>query len=228
MPINVREMFAKATKGARRRAWEARQTIHRLGTKVSVKGQGNQLDVRGARLRHVEISIDGNDNVIRFHPTCNLTRTSLQLVGHGLRVNLGENVKISRSAEFRVAGAGAFIELGRDCTVEHALFIARGTTGIRVGPDCMLAYDVEIRTTDSHSIIDDATGQRINEDQSVQIGRHVWLGARTTVLKGVTIGSNSVIATGAVVSRDIGEGVVAGGIPARPLRSGVRWDRRQT
>lgn len=225
--ITVKDMFAKATREVLRKAWEARQVLHRLGTKVSVHGSGNQLDIGRARLRRVEISIEGNNNVIRIHPSCNLTHTSFRLVGEGVRVTLGENVKISQSADFRLTGDGASVELARDCTVESARFIARGATEIRVGPDSMLAYDIEIRTTDSHSIIDDATGQRINDDQSVQIGRHVWLGARTTVLKGVTIGDDSVIATGSIVSRNIDAGVVAGGVPARALRNGVHWDRHR-
>ncbi len=147
--------------------------------------------------------------------------------GDNLRVDLGENVKISQSADFRLTGSGATIVLGHNCTIESALLIARDDTTITIGPESMLAYDIEIRTTDSHSILDEATGERINQDQSIQIGAHVWIGARATVLKGVTIGDDSVIATGSVVSKDVGAGVVAGGIPARPLRSGVKWDRRQ-
>jgi len=227
MSANVKDMFAKATKRARRRAWGLREALHRLGTKVSVRGERNVLETRGARLHRVRIIIEGDDNVLRIHPTCNLTGVTFQLRGDNLRVDLGENVKISQSADFRLTGSGAAIVLRRDCTIESARLIARNDTSITIGPECMLAYDIEVRTTDSHSILDEATGERINQDQSIQIGAHVWLGARTTVLKGVTIGDDGVIATGSVVSRDVGGGVVAGGIPARPLRSGVKWDRRQ-
>lgn len=227
MSTSVKDMFGAAASEVRRRAWGVREALHRLGTKVSVRGEGNVLDTRGARLRRVRIEIAGDRNLVRIHPTSNLTGAIFRLQGDDLRVDIGEHVKISQSAEFRLTGRGAAIEVGRNCTIESARLIARNDTTISIGPECMLAYDIEIRTTDSHSILDEATGERINQDQSIQIGTHVWLGARSTVLKGVTIGDESVIATGSVVSRDVEAGVVAGGIPARPLRSGVKWDRGQ-
>ena len=91
----------------------------------------------------------------------------------------------------------------------------------------MFAYDVEVRTSDEHSILDATSGERINLDKSVRIGSHVWFGARSVVLKGVRVGDNSIIATGSIVSRDVGNGVVAGGIPAKEIRDGVTWDRRR-
>ena len=219
--------FAKAAEEMRRRAWGARQALDRLGTRVSVEGRGNDIDIRQARLNRVQVIVEGNDNVVRIHPTCRLVGATFRLVGDGLRIELGQNVKVSRWADFRLTGNGASIELERDCTVEGARFIAREGTHIQLGPECMLAYEVEIRTTDSHSIMDGSTGERINPDQSVVVGKHVWVGARTTILKGVSIGEDSVIATGSIVSKDIGSGVVAGGVPARVLRTGVNWDRRQ-
>ena len=227
MSANVKDMFAKAKEGARRRAWSVREALHRLGTKVSIRGERNVLETRGARLHRVRIIIEGANNVVRVHPTCNLTGAYFLLRGDNLRVDLGENVKISQSADFRLTGSGAAIVLGHNCTIESARLVARNDTTITIGPESMLAYDIEIRTTDSHTILDEGTGERINQDQSILIGTHVWIGARATVLKGVTIGDDSVIATGSIVSRDVGAGVVAGGIPARPLRSGVKWDRGQ-
>ncbi|MGB8330582.1 MAG: acyltransferase [Polyangiales bacterium] len=218
---------ARAAEQIRRRAWDAREQFRRRGTKVMVKGQGNVLDLGKARLHQVEIEIEGSHNLLRFHPTCKLVGVSFRLLGDEIRVELGESVKISRWGEFVLMGDRAAIRIEHHTTVESARFFAHGGTKIEIGPDCMLAYDVEVRTSDSHSILDAATGKRINPDQSVRIGEHVWLGARSVVLKGVSIGDRSVIATGAIVSRDIGPGVVAAGIPATEIRNGVTWDRRR-
>ncbi len=49
-------------------------------------------------------------------------------------------------------------------------------------------------------------------------GHNVWLGGNCTVLPGVTIGDNSIIAAGAVVSADVPPNVVVGGVPARVLK----------
>jgi acetyltransferase-like isoleucine patch superfamily enzyme len=211
----------------RRRAWDAREGLRRLGSKLTVEGEGNVLDLGKARLHGARIEIRGNDNLIRVHPTCKLVNVSFRLLGDGLRVELDERVKISRWGEFLLMGRDAEIRLGHHTTVEGARFIAHGGTKLEVGPDCMLAYDVEVRTSDEHSILDASSAERINPDASVSIGEHVWFGARSVVLKGVSIGNDSVIATGSIVSRDIGTGVVAGGIPAKKLRDGVTWDRHR-
>lgn len=227
MGSGVRDAVVRATERMRRRAWDTREGLRRLGSKVTIEGEGNVLDLGKARLHGAQIEIRGNYNVIRVHPTCKLVNVSLRLLGDNLRVELGERVKISRWGEFLLMGRDAEIRLGHHTTVESARFIAHGGTTLEVGPDCMLAYDVEVRTSDEHSILDASSGERINPDASVRIGEHVWFGAHAVVLKGVSIGNDSVIATGSIVSRDLGAGVVAGGIPAKEIRDGVTWNRRR-
>lgn len=56
------------------------------------------------------------------------------------------------------------------------------------------------------------------EEKPVRIGNNVWLGARVTVLSGVTIGDNAVVGAGAVVTKDIPSNAIAGGNPARIIR----------
>ena len=53
----------------------------------------------------------------------------------------------------------------------------------------------------------------------VTIGNDVWIGGNCTILPGVTIGNNVVIAAGAVVTRDVPDNTLAGGVPARPIRA---------
>lgn len=62
-------------------------------------------------------------------------------------------------------------------------------------------------------------------DQDVTIEEDVWCGANVTILKGVTIGRGSIIASGAIVTKDIPPYCIAGGIPAKPLKS--RWTINQ-
>ena len=59
------------------------------------------------------------------------------------------------------------------------------------------------------------------------VGNNVWFGAGVTVLPGVSIGDDSVIAAGSVVTRDIPSGVLAAGIPCRVLRKLNESDRNQ-
>ena len=52
----------------------------------------------------------------------------------------------------------------------------------------------------------------------VHIGKNVWIGANSVILPGVTIGNNAVIAAGSIVTKDISEGVIVGGNPARFIK----------
>lgn len=55
-------------------------------------------------------------------------------------------------------------------------------------------------------------------EEDVTIGRNVWVGARCVILPGVTVGDDSVVAAGSVVTKDVPAGSIVGGVPARPLR----------
>ena len=52
----------------------------------------------------------------------------------------------------------------------------------------------------------------------VHIGNNVWMGGNVTILPGVTIGNNAIIAAGAVVTRDVPDNCMAGGVPAQVIR----------
>jgi acetyltransferase-like isoleucine patch superfamily enzyme len=53
----------------------------------------------------------------------------------------------------------------------------------------------------------------------IKIGKKVWIGAGAVVLPGVTVGENVIVAAGAVVSKDVPDNTVVGGIPARTIRT---------
>jgi acetyltransferase-like isoleucine patch superfamily enzyme len=87
---------------------------------------------------------------------------------------------------------------------------------IVIGDSVMLANGVYITDSDWHTIHDRTV--RDERVTPVHIGDNVWLGDHATVLKGVTIGQNSVIAARAVVTRDVPANVVVAGNPARVVR----------
>lgn len=57
----------------------------------------------------------------------------------------------------------------------------------------------------------------------IRIGNHVWIGSRATILKGVSIGDGAIIASGAVVSRDVEAGSIVAGNPARVVKEHAQW-----
>ena len=88
--------------------------------------------------------------------------------------------------------------------------------------DCGLA-DTVIYNTDYHPIYD-YSGKRINPDKDVIIEDHVWVGRKTTVLKGVRLGDGCILGFGCIVSKDVPPHCIVAGQPARVVKENVVWD----
>ena len=91
---------------------------------------------------------------------------------------------------------------------------------ISIGADATIARDVYVTDSDSHHILDD----KHVVDKPVKIGKHVWLGLRSVVLKGVEIGDGAIVAAGAVVTKDVTSKTIVAGVPAKCVREGVEWE----
>ncbi len=89
---------------------------------------------------------------------------------------------------------------------------------IVVGDSCRFGDQVAIYDCDFHEINPASRNRSPGLAQPVVIGNNVWLGSRVIVLKGVTIGDNSVIGAMSLVTRALPANVIAGGVPARIIR----------
>ena len=87
--------------------------------------------------------------------------------------------------------------------------------GIVIGDGTFIGHNTVLATLD-HDI--DPDRRHILYPAPIHIGRKVWIGAGVIITKGVTIGDNSIVAAGAVVTHDIPSNVIAAGVPARILR----------
>lgn len=88
---------------------------------------------------------------------------------------------------------------------------------IRIGLNCFMAPGVHIYTA-THPIDAPTRNSGAEYGKPVRIGDNVWIGGRAVINPGVTIGNNAVIASGAVVTKDVPDSVIVGGDPARVLR----------
>lgn len=107
------------------------------------------------------------------------------------------------------------IEIG-DCVLMSPGSRLSASDEITLGDGVMLANGAYITDSDWHTIYDRTV--RDERVTPVHIGENVWLGDHATVLKGVTIGKNSVVAARAVVTRDVPENVVVAGNPAKVVK----------
>jgi acetyltransferase-like isoleucine patch superfamily enzyme len=107
------------------------------------------------------------------------------------------------------------VEIG-DCVLLSPGSRICASDEIVIGDGVMLANGVYITDSDWHTLYD--RNQRAEQPSPVHIGDNVWLGDHATVLKGVSIGVNSVVAARAVVTRDVPANVVVAGNPARVVK----------
>jgi acetyltransferase-like isoleucine patch superfamily enzyme len=112
-------------------------------------------------------------------------------------------------------------DFGKNIRLGARVFINSGCRfqdqgGISIGDDCLIGHNAVIATL-QHGMQPSRRADLI--PSPVVIGRNVWLGANVTVLPGVTIGDDSVIGAGSVVTKDIPAGVIAVGSPARVVRA---------
>lgn len=118
---------------------------------------------------------------------------------------------------------GKFVHLGKNVYANFNLTLV-DDTHIYIGDYTLLGPNVVIATA-GHPILPELREKAFQYNSSVRIGRNCWLGAGVIVLPGVTIGDNVVVGAGAVVTKDLPDGVIAVGNPCRILRRIDERDR---
>ena len=108
------------------------------------------------------------------------------------------------------------IRIGRGSFINHGCVFANSKP-IEIGENCSLAYEVMLCTA-THEIGDHHKRAAKSIKEPIRIGNGCWLGARVTVLSGVTIHDGCVIAAGAVVKEDCEANGLYAGVPARRIK----------
>src|SRR3954453_7834728 len=134
-------------------------------------------------------------------------------IGHGTKIRAPEGA----------VEMGAKTVLGQECTIPPF-------QSVRIGRECILADRVMLIDFD-HGVVEVERPIRLQGiyKRDVQVGNNCWVGYGACILRGVTIGDNCVVGTTTVVTKDVPDNAVVGGVPARLLRmreepSGMRWD----
>jgi acetyltransferase-like isoleucine patch superfamily enzyme len=134
-------------------------------------------------------------------------------VGHGSKLRVHEG-------EVRI---GAKTVMGQECTISAFQHVA-------IGRECIVADRVMLIDFD-HGMVEVERPIRLQGiyKRDVEVGSNVWIGYGACILRGATIGDNSVIGTSAVVTGEVPANAVAGGVPARVIRmrdapKTLRWE----
>ncbi len=130
-------------------------------------------------------------------------------------VTLGDKVLLHRYV--KLSAYGGKIEIGNNSYIGDRTEIHSGET-VKIGNGVNIAWDCNILDRDYHAFESDSEVKK-----SVVICDHVWIGARSIILKGVTIGEGAVVAAGSVVTRDVPPACLVGGNPAKVIKENVTW-----
>jgi acetyltransferase-like isoleucine patch superfamily enzyme len=125
-------------------------------------------------------------------------------------------IGVNRRCMISTLRPGSQISIGDRVRMSGAVLGA--AESITIGDDVLCGANVTITDTDWHGLAPEER-RKPGLSAPVLIHENVWLGLNVVVLKGVIIGTNTVVAAGSVVSKSLPPNVVAGGMPAVPLKS---------
>lgn len=121
-----------------------------------------------------------------------------------------------------------YTDCGKNIHIGKHVFINMGCKfqdqgGIYIGDGTLIGHNVVLATL-NHAMEPDRRATMI--PKPIHIGKNVWIGSNAVILPGVTVGDGAIIAAGAVVSKDVPENTIAGGVPAKVIRK-INEERRQ-
>ena len=188
-------------------------------------GHNNSIKIRGIRVKSV-IQIQGNNNLIEVKSGAVLKKCKLFICGNNNRIVLDLNA-ILDGTNIHIEDNGCAVEIGESTYIGPShLACTEDGRAITIGKQCMLSSNIQIRTGDSHSIVD-SSGIRINQAKNVIIGDHCWIAEGAKIMKGVQLQTNTIVASGSIVTKSFQPNLLLGGNPARVLKENVNWDAQR-
>lgn len=194
-----------------------------LNSNKFIYNRSNILSLESAFLRRCRVNIVGNNNKIEFSKLARLTECDISIIGSNNYLFIGEETVLS-FVGFAMEDNNNIIRVHENCRIYNGTnFAAIEGTQITINKDCLFSSNIQIRTGDSHSIVN-SLNERINPSKSITFGEHVWIGQNVTVLKGVEIGENSIVGSGSVVTKSFNDAnIVIAGNPAKIIKKNVNW-----
>jgi acetyltransferase-like isoleucine patch superfamily enzyme len=147
---------------------------------------------------------------------------SIKKRGKGARLIAGRGVRISPHCVIRVGGSG-LLSLGTRTVVGHYTRIMAATQ-VRIGARCLISWNCSIFDSIGHRMRLQSQDEAEIE-APITIGDDVWIGPYCIIMKGVTIGDNSIIGAGSVIRRDVPPNSLVYGNPARVAGKVEKWER---
>lgn len=169
-------------------------------SKLSTNGRRNQITIRSKDIKRLKINIIGNENIVEIDEYCVLRNLNILIEGNNNKVFIGKNTQIGGANLVCIGEYGAIL----------------------VGEGCLFGANIEIRNSDGHSIF--RNNKIINPPKSVILRDKIWICENVKILKGVEIGTGSVVGINSLVLRGkYEENSILAGNPARVVGRDISW-----
>lgn len=137
--------------------------------------------------------------------------------GNPRQISVADNVEFQSHVILSINSAMARLAIGKNATICDGVIISCAES-ISIGDDTMLSAYTYVVDNNHGSQPGSTMKEQPLEAGPILIGDDVWIGTHSVVTKGVSIGSGSIVAAGAIVNKSVGSGEVVGGVPARVIR----------
>lgn len=128
----------------------------------------------------------------------------------------GQNVRIHPTASLR---CGKNISLGKKSHInQYCCIWASKNSRIILGDNLLMGPGAKIFSSNHNTKLGRPMNEQEWEEKDVIIGNDVWIGANTVIVPGVKIGDGSIVAAGAVVTKDVAPNSIVGGVPAKMIK----------
>lgn len=199
---------------------------HDSNRKKIIRGRGNVIESNWI-CSHVSQRIIGDNNYVENASSVNISNTKIVIIGNNNRLEIGENTLIDDSTLW-LEGNNCLLKIGKDVELfGPGIYVVEDNRKIVIGDGSMIGYRSEIRTSDSHTIADLETQERINPAKDIIFEENTWVATNAIILKGVIIGKGSIVATGAIVTKDVPANSIVAGNPARVTKTNIVWKKER-
>ena len=152
---------------------------------IDVSGKENKVRIDYISSISGNIEVSGNKHVVEFDKSNSLYNWIYVVCGC---TNAGNE--------------NCHLKIGENCACGGlSIFLFQSNTSIIIGKECMFAAEIIMQSNDGHKIFKNSTGELLNQKPyKIEIGNHVWVGRRASILKDAKVPSNSIIGYNAVVT----------------------------
>ncbi len=218
-----------------------KKTIQRwkkyIGNLFRIPTNGNSYELilpngkvkRYPRIPGLKVAFHGVNSKVRIYAPARFENSKIILNDNSECIigSTGRRLRIRNLNVIRASNLSLTIGEGTSISGMTVNAFDKHDATIQIGKHCMFSYDINIFTSDGHTIYEQETGKITNRQPcKIIVEDHVWIGWHVTLLKNAAIASDSIVGATSLVTGEFKEpNSLIAGIPAKLIRRGINWDR---